>query len=317
MLTFRPFRNADPPILAALWQSRADRPGLKQPVPLESLEQLVYAKLYFDRDGLILAHDDGRPVGFAHAGFGPNESLDWISTETGVTCLLLTVADCDEVEVARGLLERCEQYLTERGAKSLLGGGVGPMDPFYVGLYGGADLPGVLDSDSVAQHAFEACGYNQIERTILMRRELDGTDSGIDRRQIQIRRRMDVEVSVDSPTQSWWEACVFGEFELTRFHLKSRCGGPPVATATFRGSAPGDSATIGRSMALIDITVNSEHRRVGLARFLLNDAFRWFMREGVLGVELQAFESDKTALTAFANLGFHQIGQGGVWRKDV
>lgn len=317
MLTFRPFRNADPPALAALWQSRADRPDLKQPVSPESLEQLVFAKLYFDPDGLILAHDDGRPVGFAHAGFGPTESLDWISTETGVTCLVLTAPDCDEAEVAGGLLEHCEEYLRRRGTKLLLGGGVGPMNPFYVSLYGGSDLPGVLDSDAVARRTFESRGYRQIERTILMRRKLDGLESGINRQQLKIRRQMAVEVLIDSATESWWEACVFGEFELTRFHLKSRCGGPPVATATFRGSAPGDSATIGRSRALIDITVNSEHRRVGLARFLLNDAFRWFMREGVLEVELQAFESDATALTTFTNLGFSQVGQGGVWRKDV
>ena len=96
MLTFRPFRNVDPPVLAALWRSRAGQPGLLQPVSPDLLEQLVFAKLYFDYDGLILAHDDGRPVGFAHAGFGPNETRSWISTETGVTCLILTRPDCDE-----------------------------------------------------------------------------------------------------------------------------------------------------------------------------------------------------------------------------
>jgi len=322
MLTFRPFRNADPPLLAALWRSRADRPCLQQPVTPELLEQLVFAKLYFDYEGLIVARDDARPVGFAHAGFGPNEQLDWISPDAGVTCLILTASDCDEEAVAGGLLDRCEEYLKHRGAKSLFGGGVNPMNPFYVGLFGGGDLPGVLDSDAFARGAFESRGYRQVERIILMRRDLVGLEPGVDRRQLKIRREMAVEVVPDAHSTSWWEACVFGEFELTRFHLKSRFGGPAVATATFRGTAPGgtapgDTAAPGRSVALIDIAVNTEHRRGGLARFLLHDAFRWLMREGVLSVELQAFESDAAALAVFANLGFRQVEQGGLWRKDV
>ena len=147
MLTYRTFRNTDPPLLADLWQSRAGQPGLVQPVSPDLLEQLVFAKLYFDYGGLLLALDDGRPVGFAHAGFGPNLEESWFSTEAGVTCVVLVRPDCAEAEVAAGLLDRCEEYLRRRGAKVLYGGGFQPLDPFYLGLYGGSELPGVLDSD--------------------------------------------------------------------------------------------------------------------------------------------------------------------------
>lgn len=317
MLTFRPFRNADPPVLAALWRSRPGQPGLSQPVSPDLLEQLVFAKLYFDYDGLILAHNDGRPVGFAHAGFGPNETQSWISTEAGVTCLLLTHPDCDEDEVAHGLLDHCENYLKSRGAKSLQGSGVGSLNPFYVGLYGDSNLPGVLDSDLVARRAFESRGYREVKRTVVMRHELSGFKATVDRQQMKIRRQTVVEVSIDAPTQSWWEACVYGEFDLTRFDLKPRDGGPAIATATFRGTVPGGAAPQGRAVGLVEISVNADCRRGGLALFLLNDAFRWFIRQGIACVEVQTLQTDTPALATFSKLHFHQIEQGGVWRKEI
>ena len=123
MLTYRSFRNTDPPILMALWRSRAGQPGLMDPVSLDLLEQLVFAKLYFEYAGLVLAFQDGSPVGFAHAGFGPNEQLNAVSFDLGVTSIVVVHPDCPEGEIAAGLLDRCEQYLRARGAKVLYGGG--------------------------------------------------------------------------------------------------------------------------------------------------------------------------------------------------
>ncbi len=89
MLTYHPFRNTDPPVVTTLWRSRAGQPGLLPTVSYDLFEQLVFAKLYFDYDGLVIARDDGRPVGFAHAGFGPNETRNGISTDVGVICPVL------------------------------------------------------------------------------------------------------------------------------------------------------------------------------------------------------------------------------------
>ena len=38
---------------------------------LSLVEAAVFSKPYFDRQGVIVAVDEGRVVGFAHAGFGP------------------------------------------------------------------------------------------------------------------------------------------------------------------------------------------------------------------------------------------------------
>jgi GNAT superfamily N-acetyltransferase len=316
MLTYRTFRNADPPVLANLWQSRAGQPGLTQSVSPDLLEQLVFAKLYFDSHGLFFAMDDDRPVGFAHAGFGPKSDQSWFSTEAGVTCVMLVRPNGAEAEVAAGLLDRSEEYLRERGAKVLYGGGLQPLDPFYIGLYGGSELPGVLDSDVVARAAFTARGYEEVERTVLMRRELCGFEATVDRYQMQVRRQMVVEVINDAPTRTWWEACTFGSFDLTRFDLVPRGGGSVIATAAFRSMEPSGTASVGRAVGLIDISVNEAYRHRGLSIFLLSEAFRQFLRQGIVYVDVQARQSDPAALRILQKLGFKSLQQGGVWRKD-
>ncbi len=315
MISYRTFRNTDPPALTALWRSRICQGGLAEQVSPDLFEQLVFAKLYFDYDGLIVARDGDRPVGFAHAAFGPNEAEDQVSTELGVTCMVLVRPDCEEADVAAGLLERCEQYLRKCGAKVLYGGAVKPLNPFYLGLYGGSELPGVLQSDRVAGELYRSHGYREIQQTIILRRRLNTFQAVIDRQQMAIRRRMVVEVSVDPPTRSWWEACSVGEFDLTRFTLVPR-GGAAVASATFRSMDPAGSAGNTRAAGLIDVNVDESQQRRGLAVFLLSEAFRLFIREGIMLVEAQTTEHNAAALGLYRKLGFEQIGRGSVFRKD-
>jgi GNAT superfamily N-acetyltransferase len=317
MLTYRTFRNSDPPTLAALWRSRAGQLGLLQPVSPDLLEQLVFAKLYFDPKGLFLAFNDDQPVGFAHAGFGPNDGESWISATTGVICMVVLQQGCAEVEVAGGLIERCEEYLRGRGAKVVYGGGLHPINPFYTGLYGGSELPGVLDSDAAVRQVFAARGYQEIERTTMLRRELSGFESFIDRQQMQIRRQMIVEVTVDAPTRTWWEASTVGEFDLTRFDLVPRVGGSSIATATFRGMESNGTTSVSRAAGLLWMSVVEQYRRRGLAVFLLSEAFRQFLRQGIMHVDVQTRQSDKPGGELFRKLGFEPVEQGGLWKRDL
>jgi len=315
MLTYRTFRNTDPPTLASIWQSRAGQQALAQPISVDLLEQYVFAKLYFDYHGLILACDDGEAVGFAHAGFGPNEEENAVATELGTTCLVLTRPDGPKAEVAAGLLEQSEAYLCRQGAKVLYGGGIHPLNAFYFGLYGGSEMPGVLATDHVAQQAYLARGYEEIDRTLLMERQLTAFEAIVDRRQMQVRRQMVVEVAVDPPSRTWWEACILGEFDLTRFALLPRGGGPTVASATFRSMELTHTSSPGRTVALIDLVVDEAYRRRGLAIFLLSEAFRQFVRAGITTVEAQAMQHNVAALGMYRKLSFQQIGEGSVFRK--
>ena len=99
MIEYRPFLNSDPPELIRIWQSRPDHRGMMQPMSVTLLEMFVLSKPYFDRQGLIIAVEEGRPIGFAHAGFGPNRTNDALSHDIGVICMLVAQPHPDETEI--------------------------------------------------------------------------------------------------------------------------------------------------------------------------------------------------------------------------
>lgn len=317
MLTYRKFKNTDPPLITDLWRSRAGQPGLLHPVSCDLLEQLLFAKLYFDYSGFILAFQDDFPVGFAHAGFGPNDQRNAVSFDLGVTSIIVTRPGCnDESEVAAGLLQECEKYLRSKGAQVLYGGGIQPLNPFYLGLYGGSELPGVLDSDTLAQNVFLSHSYKEIDRTVITQIDLTTFEAVIDRAQMQIRRQSVVEETIDYPTRSWWEACTLGPFDLTRFEMVLRNSSTPVATALFRSMEPVGTSNPGRRAGLIEFYVDPAYRRRGYAVFLLCDVFRQFQRQGITTVEAQTMESNTPAIQLYQKLGFKTIGNGRVYRKE-
>jgi GNAT superfamily N-acetyltransferase len=315
MLTFRGFRNTDPPLLTALWRSRVGQPHLLHPVSPDLFEQLIFSKLYFDYPGLIFAFRDGVAAGCIHAGFGPNQTGDRVVYDTGITNLVLVRPGSAEEEVASGLLEQSEAYLRRHGAKVFYGGGLRPFNPFYLGLYGGCEMSGILDSDRLAQWLFEQHGYQIAETVQTLEFDLTGFEPVMDRRQMQIRRQMVVETMLDAPTRTWWEACTWGQFDLTRFDLLPRGGIGAAATALFRSMEPRGITHVGRKAGLLELTVDPMYQRRGVATFLLSEAFRRFQRQGIVLVEAQALETNAPGLNLFQKLGFTKTGEGKVYRK--
>ena len=316
MLQYRSFCNTDPPALASIWRSRSGQPGLWQPVSCDLFEQFVLGKPYFDSQGLIVARRDEEPVGFAHAAFGPNEALDGISTDLGVTCMLIVRPGEAEEEVASGLLQQCEAYLYRRGARVLYGGAIRPLTPFYLGLYGGSEMPGILQSDKVACQLYPSHGYREIDRTWIFRRDVATFQAPITRQQIQLRRRTVVEVTVDPPSRNWWEACTTGEFDLTRLRLVPRGGGPVLATALLRNLEPTGANGPSHSAGLVELEVASEHRRQGVAMFLLIEVFRQLARQGVAVLEVQTMQHNAAGVSLYRKLGFQPADRGIVFRKE-
>lgn len=316
MIRYRCFRNDDPPRLAEIWRGCAGRPGLAQPISVATLDLLVLAKPFFDREGLILALDDDRPVGFVHAGFGPNDDESGLSFEMGVTVLLLTVSHPEEAAIGAGLLAESEAYLRRRGAKVLYGGGIRPLNPFYTGLYGGSELPGVLDSEPQTQSLFREHGYREIDRTVVFHRELRGFRPIVDRQQMQIRRSTDVEVLFDPPPRTWWSACSMSAFDRIVFQLRLRGVAEPVACATFWNMEFFASARGVRTSGLIEVEVDPEQRKKGFATYLIGEALRQLAEQSVALVEVQTMQGNSAAVRMYRKLGFQQVDSGAVFRKE-
>ncbi len=104
-----------------------------QPMSAALLESLVLAKPTFDRYGLILAVEDGKPLGFVHAGFGSTADECGVSQEIGVISMLMLRLPDAPPSVADELLRRGEEYLQLKGAKRIMAGGSQGSNPFYLG----------------------------------------------------------------------------------------------------------------------------------------------------------------------------------------
>ena len=87
VVQYRIFKNGDPPGLVEIWNEAFVGRGAARLRHSSVLERFVFAKPYFDPAGLIVAEKDGQLLGFAHAGFGPNQRETVISKSTGVTMI--------------------------------------------------------------------------------------------------------------------------------------------------------------------------------------------------------------------------------------
>jgi GNAT superfamily N-acetyltransferase len=316
MIRYRPFRNGDSPALAEIWSSDAPLRGLAQPMSPLLLEERVLAKPYFQRDGLVVAEEGERVLGFVHAGFGPTDDLTALSTEIGVTCMLMVMAHRSRDTIADQLLAAAEQYLQGRGARLLYGGGIFPLNPFYMGLYGGSELPGVLASDEARVSLFSRNGYRQADRTVIMHADISSFRPLVDRVQMRVRRNFRVEAAFDPPADTWWEACVSSPAEYTRYQLVPTRGGTPCARVSAWNIEPLARSWGVRAAGLVQVFVDEPLRRQGLATCLLGETMRQLRGEGVTLVEIQVMQRNVAALRLYEKLGFREIEHGIVFRKD-
>jgi ribosomal protein S18 acetylase RimI-like enzyme len=316
-IELRPFRNSDPPAIVEIWRSQPAQRGLTQPLTLAQLESFVLSKPYFDAEGMIVACENGQPIGFVHAGFGACAQEANLDSQLGVTYVLQTRPAHRYTDTPARLLAAAESYLRSRGAEVLYAGGIRPLNAFYLGLYGGSELPGTLTSDVLSQELFRAHGYQEIDRVAVHQRELHAFRAPIDRKQMSHRRTLIAQATFDPTPRSWWEACTYGCFERKRFELVSRTGGPSLASAMFWTMEPLGHSWGVHAAGLVDLEVNAKNRRQGMAMYLLSEAFKQLHDEGVAVVEVQTMQNNAAAMALYARLGFHIVDHGSVLRKQT
>ena len=212
------------------------------------------------------------------------------------------------------LLAAAEDYLRGRGARVLLGGGSAAMRAFYLGLYGGADLPGILDSSAVLRSLFLRSGYVEEERIAVLRRALAGFRPPVNRQQLAIRRATHVRVIDEPGRRDWWEAATTTGIGLRRYELCGE-GDRVLGSVSFWDMQPVAGAWGVAAAGLLDIEVEAGRRREGLAHFLLADALQDLAREGVSLVETHAARSNVPALMLFSKLGFVAVEHGTIFRR--
>ncbi len=317
MIEYRTFRNTDPPYLVTVWNEALPNRGaytLRSPAPLD---RWVFSKPYFDPAGLLVACDDGHPIGFCHAGFGPNEEQTALDDATGVIAMIAVRVAQRRQHVGSELLRRAEEYLVKHGAKELFAGGIKPLNPFYFGLYGGSNSPGFLESDPAMRVFFEARGYRQAKRCLVLHRKLDQPLNVVDTRFSSLRRRFEVQATPRSRVGSWWQECMIGQLEQFEYRLDEKTTGQVAARALYwemegygwRWNTP--------AAGIMDIQVRNDLRRQGVGKYLIAQLLR-YLQEQYFGVaEVQASDEADAAIKMFRALGFAQVDTGYMYQKPT
>lgn len=319
VVSFRTFRNSDPPHLVKLWHDCQLGRGAAEGFRCDALEATTLSKVYFDPHGLITAWDDetGALVGFAHAGFGALPDQSGLDHSIGVVCVVMVHPEYRRRGIGRELIQRAEQYLVERGATTIRGGACSPHDPFYVGLYGGVKAAGFLESDPNARPFIEALGYGSVDRRAIYFRDSERAKAPMNMQIMSLRRRMQLGVTDLLPNKSWWNECRFSNLDYIRFLLQPKSGEDPIAGVTIVNLDVYMGKWGRRIVGMTDVFVVDSHRGQGVGSTLITEVCRRLKNELIVGAEAQTGESDDAAIKLLEHAGFYRVDTGVVYEKKI
>ncbi len=284
---------------------------------MDLFERLVLAKPYFDPAGLIVAVQNGQLAGLIHCGFGPNADRSDLDRSDGIICLLLTGDVPDKADICHELIERGEQYLYQNGSRVILTGTAFPFSPFYLGLYGGSNVPGILTAHHSIIEVFERRGYAEQCQIQVMQRSIANFQAVFDRQQTSVRRNYRIEQDQDPLAKTWWEACTLGNANRSVFHLVDRKSNLARGNISYWDVEPLARNWGVRAMGLFDLAIDESVRHEGLATFLISESLRHMQQQGINLVEAQVANDNLPATSLFEKMGFETIDTGIVLRRPI
>lgn len=315
MITYRSFRNWDPPTLVALWNSSIAGRGAAHSIEVADLDRLVFSKPYFDPRGITIAEEDGHPVGFVHAGFGANDQGQ-LCRDYGVIAMLVVTPTHRRRGIARELVRRAEDYLRANGSTVIYAGSMHPLDPFYLGLYGGSELPGILKSDAAAHPLFQSLGYRAVDECLVMQLSLDRPLVLTDQKCRAWARRVEFRVNSDPPAADWWKACQFASLDHAYFELRLKEGGAMVARARGWEMDPMQKTWHSQAVGIVDMQVEPEYRGQGLGTYFTAQILKHYRENGLTLAEVQAMTRNQAACRLYQRLGFQEVDRGVIYRAE-
>jgi ribosomal protein S18 acetylase RimI-like enzyme len=316
VITYRTFRNWDPPTLVELWNASVASRGAARTIEVQDLDRLVFSKPYFDPKGIILAEGSSRAVGFVHAGFGASDDSGQLNRSFGVIAMLVVRPDERRRGVGRELVRRAEEYLRAGGSTVIYAGSMHPLDPFYLGLYGGSELPGILKSDVAANQLFQSLGYKPVDECLVMQRDLTGPLAITDPKAKAWSRQATFEVVPQAAPPDWWTACRYAALEFSDFVVRINATGQIGARARGWEMYPAQKSWGVEAVGIVDVLVEPEFRKQGLGTFLMIQILRHFRENGLKMAEVQTMARNTLACRLFQRIGFREIDRGIIYRDE-
>lgn len=310
MIEFRPFLNTDPPEIIRIWRNQPECDRFANSFSQQVFESMVLSKPFFSSDGLIVAAEGKKLLGFVHAGFAPNEEWSDLDVVDGVISLLM-VDGAAQVDLVPQLVEHAEAYLVANGSKNICIGSRFPEGPFYLGLFGGSQIPGLLvEHQAELITRLQTVGYEETRKIHIMQRRMGDFRPIINRQQTQVRRNYQIQALMDPQPMSWWESCTLGDTDRTRFLLFDSKTETQVGNVMFWDIHPLSYDWGVRTMGLYDLRVDPEIRHGGLATYLVGESIKHLQQYGINLIEAQVKSDNEPALKLFRKLGFEDVEMG-------
>lgn len=314
-MQLRTFENSDPPLLCEIWRSYRQMRGKLKSLSPAVLEKMILSKPYFDPQGLFLALDDERPIGFVHAGFGIADDTAGLDQKRGVLAQLMYADGRDDV--AQALLDAAENYCRNRGSTTIEFGGHFPNSPFYLGLYSGSRAVGTLVDDDPLAELLRQQGYQEMGDIRINHWRLGEFRQPVDRNQVIIGRTFTLENVSESQPQSWLQACNYDSVLQRIYQLKEKRSQEVVGRVAFWEMEPLAEDWGSNGMGLVELFVEIPWRRRGLATYLVGESLRQLKQAGVGMVEIQHISDDVAVQTLCRKLGFTPVDSTHRWHKSL
>jgi ribosomal protein S18 acetylase RimI-like enzyme len=317
VIRFRPFRNSDPPALAALWNRALPERHVVRPITAYEFDSLVCCKLGFESDGLLVAENEAGIVGFAHAGFGPKQPAgpshrpDY---SMGTIAMLAVAPEVADGRIGITLVEKAVEYLVRRGAQVVYAGGRYPLNPFYWGLYGGGEFAGILGADSTFHDTVRDAGFLAVSISVFLEIDLASPEP-FDPRVAQVKRSFRVETEEGALLPGWWDSLALEPFRPTRFQLTDKQTGHVAASCWTWEIALGMAVEDGYARTgLINLEVEPNYRRKGLARLLISECFKHARSLRSDRLCVQTLDTNLPALALYLGRGFERVEHATLYR---
>lgn len=317
MIEYRSFLNTDLPGVVKVWRQQRPHRAFSQSMFNDLFERLVLSKPIFDPKGLIVALQNDVIVGFVHCSFGPTEDRQDLDQSNGILSILLTAPGPQKAEVCQGLIECAERYLKGQGSERVVTGTVFPASPFYLGLYGGSNVPGILSVHKGVIRILESMGYRRHSEILVMQRHLQGFRAVLDRKLTLIGRSFRIEQDQDPIAQNWWEACTLGNTNRSVFRLIERRSEAQRGSICYWDVEPLARNWGVQAMGLFDLRIDRDLRQESKGTYLVSESLRCMQMNGITLVEAQVEDDNVAAKALFEKLGFEVIDKGVVLEKAL
>ena len=326
MLTIRSFRNEDPPRLLELWRKTQFRQGGFAPLHSPSHNQLqaqILGLPMLDSRSIMIAFEEGTPVGYVHTTLAPADNGHSFDTTAGHICFLCVDPQYhDACGAAAALIRISEDYLSGLGVQKIFGGSPSPSAPFYTGFYSGGEAVGILHTDQTVINAFHEANYQLHQKTTWFHLDLCDYSPDVTLETAGYCAELAIEIYEVPAARTWWEGCVQANgiwFDATVHQTRTNRA---IARLRMRVAYPDTENVLamygGNWLAsLIELRVHPDFANDGTKKYLLEESVRYLATHNQVS-QIEAHVTEGSPLFSLLHSqSWQKRDSGSIFVKDM